>query len=698
MSGAKQIYSKVTTEQLAKIACVYVRQSTISQVLHHGESTELQYGLVNRAVQLGWPQERIRVIDADLGKSAASAEDRQGFQTLLADIGLGKVGIVLSMEASRLSRKSSDWYQLLELCSLFGTLIADGESLYDPRVYSDRLLLGLTGIMSEAELHQIKLRMQAGARNKAERGELIQPLPVGLVRLTSQEVILNPDMEVRSRLRLVFQKFKELGTARSVVRYLQKENQPLPSRPLIGPAPQETVWRKASASCVLEILKNPAYAGTYVYGQTTHDPARRQPGRWRLGMVRRPLEEWPVILLGIYPAYISWEEYLANQAQLRANGNRYKQGQMGAPKKGAALLQGIVLCGRCASRMRLEYSGRKGEYPVYKCCTVHDRFAQSRCQEVRAFGLDQEVEQLILSALVPDQLAIALAAYEQVEQERTVLTRQWQLRLERARYEAERAQRQYNAVEPENRLVAHSLEQLWEAKLRAEEQLEHEYQSWQRRHQMVLTAQDREEILALGENLPAVWHAPTTTPIDRKSIVRLVIREVIVDQDRVQGKVWFQINWQTGARSEHWYTRRVLSYAAYADGARLEKRIRELHAQLKMDEEIASVLNAEGFRSAHRQPFTRQLIGMLRKQWGLITVVPQGSLPDLWEDGSYSIMGAAKRVGVFPGTVYHWVRSGRVEAKQVAKGTPWRIYLDEQKVVELQMYLKRISRSKREVV
>jgi excisionase family DNA binding protein len=235
-------------------------------------------------------------------------------------------------------------------------------------------------------------------------------------------------------------------------------------------------------------------------------------------------------------------------------------------------------------------------------------------------------------------------------------------------------------------------------KLRAKEQLEQDYHNWQQRHQMVLTALDREEILALGENLPRVWNAPTTTSADRKSIIRLVIRDVIVDQDRVQGKVWFQVNWQTESRSEHWYTRRVQSYAAYADGERLEKRVRELHAQQKLDADIASVLNAEGFRTPHWQPFTRQMIGLIRKQWGLVTVVAQGSLPDRWEDGSYSINGIAKRVGVFPGTVYHWVRSGRVEAHQLVKGTPWRIDLDDQKVAELQSYLKRVSRSKREVL
>lgn len=698
MSADKLFFSKVTTEQLAKIAYVYVRQSTLSQVIHHGESTEMQYALVSRAVHLGWPQDRVQVIDEDLGKSAASAENRQGFQSLLAEIGLGKVGIVISLDASRLSRKSTDWYQLLELCSVFGTLIADSEGLYDPRIYGDRLLLGLTGMMSEAELHQIKLRMQAGACNKAKRGELAQSLPVGLVRLSSHEVILNPDAEVQSRLRLVFQKFKELGSAHAVVRYLQKENLLLPSRPLIGPAPQEVFWRMARCSAVLSALKNPAYAGTYVYGQSTLDPTQRPPGHSSSRAFHRPIEQWPIILPGIYPAYISWNDYLENQAQLQSNQYRYKENKPGAPKKGHSLLQGILLCGRCGHRMRLQYSGPHGEFPVYRCVDLHDQLAQGYCQEVRGAGLDAEVENLILSALVPDQINLALAALEQVEQEQAVLLQQWKLRLERTHFEAERARRQYNVVEPENRLVARNLEQLWEVKLRESEKMEQEFQTWQRQQRLEMTPTDREEILALGENFSNVWNANTTTPEDRKHIVRLIIREVIVDQHREKGKVWFQINWQTGASSQHWYIRRVQNLASGADTELLEQRVRELHAQHKIDNEIADTLNAEGFRTAHRQLFSSKLVWILRKQWGLLSVIYQGFLPDQWEDGTYSINGAAKLVGVYPGTIISWIKSGRLEAHQVTKGTPWQVFLDDQKVASLQHHLQRARRSKRKVL
>ena len=296
------------------------------------------------------------------------------------------------------------------------------------------------------------------------------------------------------------------------------------------------------------------------------------------------------------------------------------------------------------------------------------------------------------------EIALAFAALAQVEQEQAALRQQWQLRLERARYEAERARRQYNGVEPENRLVARNLEKLWEAKLREGEKLEQEFQSWQQQLRLELTSTDRDEILELGENLPKVWNAKTTTPADRKHIVRLIIQEVIVDQHRAKGKVWFQVNWQTGARSENWYIRRVPSYAAYADTERLEQRVRELHGQRKMDADIATTLNEEGFRPPIARFFSSKLIWILRKRWGIPTVITQGYLPDRWEDGAYSINGAAKVVGVYPGTIYTWIRSGRLEAQQVGKGTPWRVTLDEQKVAELHLHLERARRSKRKVL
>ncbi len=426
MNRHNTLPSKVTTIHQAKLAYVYVRQSSLSQVTHHGESTELQYRLVERAIALGWPRERVKIIDDDLGKSGVSSDQRLGFQQLIAEIGLARVGLVLSLDASRLARNNSDWYQLIDLCSLFGTLIADGEQLYDPRQYHDRLLLGLSGMMSEAELHQLKLRLHAGSRQKAERGELHLPLPAGLERQRDGSVILNPDAEIQARLRLVFAKFDALGSARAVARYLQRQGLRVPTRPLRGPAPHEIVWQPASAERVLAILHNPAYAGAYAYGQTMIDPTRRHPDHPTGGTVQCPLEQWPVCLQDVYPAYISWAQYLRNRQRLQTNQNRYRSDRQGVPRQGRALLQGIVLCGRCGARLRLRYSGPEGQYPVYTCSDVRQQYDLPRCQEIRALALDEAVEQHLLAALEPDKLALALAALEQLEQEAETLQRQWQ--------------------------------------------------------------------------------------------------------------------------------------------------------------------------------------------------------------------------------------------------------------------------------
>ena len=401
LSAAVGADERVSAAHRAKLAYVYVRQSSVNQVRQHQESTELQYRLVDRAVGLGWPRERVRVIDEDLGKSGAASAERYGFQRLIAEIGLGNAGLVLSLDASRLARNNRDWHQLLELCSLFGVILADGERLYDPGAYHDRLLLGLSGIMSEAELHQIRLRLHQGERQKAARGELRVPLPAGLAYDRAGAIVRNPDEEVQARLQLVFAKFTELGSARGVMRYLRANNLPLPVRPLHGPVPHEVLWREAdSGARVHHILHNPAYAGAYVYG-------RRRIGA-RSATAKVALGEWAVCLPAAHPGYISWEQFMANQQRLADNTSRYAAGHTGAPRQGSALLQGIAVCGRCGRRMSLRYTGPKGDYPVYCCRADRDHKAGPLCQEVRALAIDAFVERTFLDALAPDQIAIAV--------------------------------------------------------------------------------------------------------------------------------------------------------------------------------------------------------------------------------------------------------------------------------------------------
>ena len=689
---------RITTAHRAKLAYVYIRQSSPGQVRHHQESTALQYRLAERAALFGWPRERVHVIDDDLGKSGTSSRDRQGFQTLIAEVGLGKAGLVMSLDASRLARNNRDWHQLLELCSLFGVLIADGERLYDPAAYHDRLLLGLSGIMSEAELHQIKIRLHQGERQKAARGELRLPLPAGLIHNRDGSVTFNPDEEVQERLRMVFAKFRELRSAKAVMRYLRRGNLLLPVRPLHGPAPHDVVWQPANSARVTQILKNPAYAGAYVYGRRRPDPLRRQPGSDRIGTVAVAPEDWSICLKDAHPAYLDWDEFMANRRQLADNLGRYDAGRPGAPRKGSALLQGIVSCGRCARRMCLRYSGPNGDYPVYVCVADSSSEGRPRCQEVRALAVDAEVERLILTALTPDRIALAVAALGEIEQETRAMERQWSLKRERARYDAERARRQYDTVEPENRLVARSLERAWEERLRRADQIEQEYNAWRREQAVSISESDRQEILALGEDLPRLWHAASTRSADRKYIVRLVIKEVTLDQKRRRGYVWIRVIWQTGAASEHWLQRCVQSYAQHADQDRLRQRIAELNGLQKMDGEIAAILNQEALRTAHGPPFSGNMIHCLRKRWRMPTVKINGKTanPPQWPDGSYSVQGAAAAIGITPQVIFDWLRRGWLTGRQLAKGMPWQISLSPEQALELRARVRRTTRSKRE--
>jgi DNA invertase Pin-like site-specific DNA recombinase len=666
---------RVTTAHRAKLAYVYIRQSTAGQVRQHQESTELQYRLVERAAGLGWPRERIAVIDDDLGKSGTSSLERQGFQRLMAEIGLGKAGLVLSLDASRLARNNRDWHQLLELCSLFGVVLADGERLYDPGLYHDRLLLGLSGLMSEAELHQIRTRLHQGERQKATRGELRLPLPAGLAYDRDGAIVLNPDEEVQARLRLVFARFRELQNARAVMRDLQRQGMMLPVRPVRGPAPHEVVWMPPDSFRVLQILRHPSYAGSYVWGRSRRDPTRRRAGTAHPATVRIAVEHWPVCLRDAHPGYLGWEEFMSNQSRLTDNAARHGAERPGAPRRGMALLQGIGCCGRCGRRMALHYSGPHGDYPVYHCSADQARSGHPRCQEVRALQVDAEIERILLASLAPDQIALAAAAVGQIEAEARMLERQWSLRRERARYEAERARRQYDAVEPENRLVARSLERAWEETLRRAEEVEQAYATWRREQPGPIGATDRAEVLALAEDLPRVWRR--ATPVERKQILRLVVREVVLDQKRAPGQVWMRIVWQTGATSEHLLQRKVRSYKECSSAEELQQRVRELNAAGKVDREIADTLNAEQVMSARGTPFRGETVHLLRKRWGIpaARINGAGPNPSQWPDGSYSVRGTAAALQVTAQTVFKWLRKGRLRGRQSAKGQPWQIQL-----------------------
>src|ERR1700712_4234138 len=449
---------KIQARHRERQAIVYVRQSTVRQVLQHQESTRLQYALSDRARQLGWSQDQVVVIDDDLGRSAASALDRPGFRRLVAEVGFGHVGLVLGIEVSRLARSCRDWHQLLEMCALFDTLIADADGIYDPGTYNDRLLLGLKGTMSEAELHILKARMLEGRRAKAARDELVVGLPRGYIRRPSGEVALDPDEQVRSTIRLVFDLFERRRSARGVLQYLGDHDIQLPDRVRSGPSKGEIRWNRPSHATVGDMLRHPAYAGAYVYGRRRMERRSQLPGKPHSGrrFIRAP-EQWAVLHRDRWPAYIDWDTYARNQEQMAANRNKHD----GVPRGGPALLGGIIRCGHCKRRMSLAYHNN-GYEARYQCCQLAVTFGGPRCQSISAQPVDGLVAELILAALAPSAIEVSLQAAEDIELERTERQRHWSQRLERARYETTLARRRYEAVDPQNRLVAHTLERDWE--------------------------------------------------------------------------------------------------------------------------------------------------------------------------------------------------------------------------------------------
>jgi DNA invertase Pin-like site-specific DNA recombinase len=511
-------HDKIAVRHQERLAFVYVRQSTPQQVERHQESTRLQYALVDRALNLGWEHGRVVVIDDDLGRSGATTEVRVGFQRLVAEVGLGNVGLVLGIEMSRLARSCRDWHQLLEVCALFDTLIADVDGVYDPAAYNDRLLLGLKGTMSEPELHILKARMLEGKLAKARRGKLGRAVPMGYTRRPSGEIILDPDEQAQSTIRLVFDLYDRHRTIGGVLRHLAVNGIRLPVRVAGGPAKGELEWRRANRPSLYCLLVNPIYAGAYVYGLRPSDRRKQKPGRPKTGRKAPDLDNAHIVLHDHLPAYISWQRYQANQAQLRLNATR----QQGPVRAGSALLSGLLICGRCGLRMNSAYN-HNGRGPRYLCGNMRATYDEPLCQSLSSVPLDALIAQLVIEAVQPAALEIALSVAADLESERRVLRQHWQQRLERARYEAERSRRQYAAVEPENRLVARTLERAWEAALSELSRLEAEYERALRERPVAPTQTELAAIRAISADLPALWQADTTTQEDRQTIVRLFV-------------------------------------------------------------------------------------------------------------------------------------------------------------------------------
>jgi DNA invertase Pin-like site-specific DNA recombinase len=672
--------SKIQAHHRDRLAVVYVRQSTPRQVLENVESTALQYQLARRAADLGWRHDRVLVIDDDLGQSAQAAAHRPGFHRLLAEVGLNHVGLVLGIEMSRLARSCKDWYQLLELCAVFRCLLADQDGVYEPTDYNDRLLLGLKGTMSEAELHVLRARMDQGKRHKAERGELYTQVPVGYVFLDSGEVALDPDQQVQAVVRLVFEKFAELGTGRAVARYLLRHGIRLPVRPYNGPRRPPLQWREPTADALYNILSHPIYAGAYAYGRRRVDAQRKQSGASRRGQVMVPMEQWPVLLRDHLPAYISWEQYLANRERLRQNVSHWDT--QGPPRQGAALLGGLVYCDRCGFRMQASYP--EAHRGLYSCCRPDRSEEQGRCPSVSARVLDALVSGQVLLALEPAALELSLQAHADLEGDRQRLHRHWQQRLERARYQVDRTRRQYEAVEPENRLVARELEGQWEQALGQQRQLQEEYDRFERDLPAALSRAERAAILALAQDIPRLWDAATTTPADRQIVIRHLVDRVRVRVHGASEAADVTIHWKGGFESGHRLRRPVLRYRQLADFERLVQRVQQLREAGQRSSGIAAQLNAEGFRAPKGAPFTAEMVRTLLSRQGLspsrrTSPYPAGPGRDEWW-----ISDLARELNVSHNGVRRWIDLGWVHARQLRGGARcWIVWADGEEVERL---------------
>jgi DNA invertase Pin-like site-specific DNA recombinase len=664
---------KIQDGHLTRLAIVYVRQSTPQQVLEHRASRERQYALADVAVALGWPRDRVLVIDEDQGQSGKTAQDRAGFQRLVAEVTMNHVGLILGLEMSRLARSNGDWHHLFEWCAVFQTLLADQDGVYDANSPDDRLILGLKGMMSEVEQITMRNRLDRGRLYKATRGELWVNVPMGYLQAPDAEPGMDPDAEVQAVTRALFDKLDELGSVRAVFRYLVANNLRLGYRVRGGPRRGQLEWRRASPSGLYFIFRNPAYAGAYAYGRRPRDP--RRPGK----SVSRPLPmaEWKVLLRDRLPAYITWERYLANQERLRQN--RTAAGSSGVPRQGAALLAGLLVCGRCGRRLGVAY--RANGRAQYTCRRHLEEGTPPTCSGLVAVAVDELVAAQVLKALEPAALELSLQAVEAIDKERGRHDQHWRQRLERARYEAERAERQYQAVEPTNRLVARTLEQRWEEALQAEARIQEDYNRFARESPPRLGAAGRDRIRSLSEEVPALWQAPGTTATDRKEVVRCLIERVVVHVCSDSEQVAVTIHWQGGSVSEHHGARPVRRYDQLADLEGLLDRIAQLRREGHTTAAIATRLNEEGYRMPkQRGLFTAGSVQELLSRRGLAH--EKRDTDQLGRD-EWWLGDLAEKLEMPPLKLRDWLLRGWLHGRQTPAQGLWIVWADREEVRRL---------------
>jgi DNA invertase Pin-like site-specific DNA recombinase len=665
--------SRPTSEQVRRLAVVYIRQSSPGQVVNNIESRELQYEFVERAVSLGWDREQVVIIDQDQGRRGSQSDNRDGFQRLVAEVGLGHVGLVLGIEVSRLARRNADWYNLMDLCALTDTLIADGDGVYHPGDHNSRLVLGLKGTMAEAELHLIRQRLTGARLHKAAKGELRLLVPVGLDYDTHGNIVLTGDEAVRAAIGEVFARLAALSSARQVLLSLRADGLKLPRR---KPGQQKVTWVEATYRAVHQILTKPAYAGAYVFGRIRQHKSVGEGGRV---IVRSRLvapDEWEVCIPGHHPGYIDWDAYLENQQRMAANARVVQGGAGGAPREGSALLTGLACCGRCGRKMQVRYLAASRQRSTYQCTrAAHQTGSNSACQRIDGRRVDQVVLEAVFHALEPASLRATTGALAHAEAEYEQRLRAFEAALERAQYEAERARRQFDLVEPENRLVARGLENEWETRLAEVARAEVALAEQRTRKPVSLTDEEAAWLGRVGADLRAVFDADSTTMADRKQLLRTILTEVTVTVDSNTKEAKLEIRFEGGACVERTVSSPRPGWhipTTHEDTVALVRRL----ARHYDDRTIAQILSRQGRQTATGLRFTRERVSALRQSRGIPAAPPPS--PGA-ENGAVimSLTEARRELGVADRTLYRWLHDGFIHGFQLTPGGPWHIRVDD---------------------
>lgn len=643
---------KITASHLRRDAYLYVRQSTVRQVLENTESTKRQYALRQRAEALGWPSERVIVLDSDLGLSGSCATDREGFQRLVADVGLGRAGIVLGLEVSRLARNSADWHRLLEICALSDTLILDEDGIYDPGNFNDRLLLGLKGTMSEAELHVLRSRLRGGILSKARRGELRCPLPVGLVHDESQRVVIDPDKQVQESVRLLFATFVQTRAVSATVKYFRQQNILFPTRVARGANKGQLSWVPLSLSRAADALHNPWYAGAYVYGRRR---TRKGPDG-RTHSERLPKSEWIALIKNSHEGYISWEEHERIEQRMEENVKALgKMRHRNPPREGPALLQGRVTCGLCGCRMCVQYNTRKGgQVPKYVCLGRGRDFRDPACQNITGTEIDAAIGKLVVETVTPMAIELTLAVQQEIQTRREEVSRLRHRQVERAQYEADHARHRYMQVDPTNRLVADTLEDDWNAKLRDLGAAQEEYDRESTAQQLTVDEQERKRIRLLTTNFPAIWNDQNTPQRERKRMLGFLIEDVtLIKQQQISAAIRFR----GGKTTTLMLPRPLTASQARATHEPVRRQIDSLLDEYT-DAQVARALNDSDMRTGADAPFDTTSVKWVRHAHNLRSLKQR-----LLEEGWLTGPQMASKLNIKRTTLGRWRTAGRIRAR-----------------------------------